>query len=104
MKIVWVKYTTRAEFAAKNSENIAAVAAEVRALALPGIQYSTYLFPDGKTFMHLDHFESEEAHQLLTSLPSFKKFDAELHASRLEVEPQLLLPGLVASTEVFFDR
>lgn len=102
MKIVWVKYTTRPEFAARNSENIAAVAAEVRARALPGIQYTTYIFPDGKTFMHLDHFESEEAHQLLTSLTSFKKFDAELHASGLEIEPQLLLPELVASSEDFF--
>jgi len=104
MKIVWVQYTTRAEFASRNSENIAAVAAEVNALGLQGIVYSTYLFPDGKTFLHLDHFESEEAHQLLTSLASFKKFEAELHASRLEVEPKLLLPGLVASTIDFFGR
>ncbi len=98
MKIVWVQYTTQPEFATRNSENIAAVAAEVRALALPGIIYCTYLFPDGKTFLHLDHFESEEAHQILTSLASFKKFDAELHASGLEAEPKLVLPGLVAST------
>jgi hypothetical protein len=104
MKIVWVQYTTRPEFAARNSENIAAIAAEVRELGLKGITYTTYLFPDGKTFMHLDHFESEEAHQLLTSLASFKKFDAELHASRLEVEPILLLPGLVASSVGFFEK
>jgi len=104
MKIVWVQYTTRAEFAARNSENIAAVAAEVRALGLPGVTYTTYLFPDGKTFLHLDHFESEEAHEQLMGLASFKKFETALHTSGLEVEPKLLLPGLVASTLDFFHQ
>jgi len=98
MKIVRVQYTTRPEFAARNSENIAAVAAEVRALALPGTQYTCYLLPDGKTFMHLDHFENEEAHERLTALASFKKFAAELEASSLEQDPVLLLPQLVADS------
>jgi hypothetical protein len=98
MKIVRVQYTLHPEFTARNSENIAAVAAEVRALGLPGIVYTTYLFPDGKTFMHLDHFENEEAHRLLISLPSFRKFETELHAAGFEVEPKLVLPGLVASS------
>ena len=102
MKIVRVQYTTRAEFAARNAENIAAVAAEIRALNLPGVIYSAYLMPDGKTFMHLDHLESEEAHQGVTSLASFKKFAEELHASGLEAEPVLLLPGLVVSSGEFF--
>ena len=102
MKIVRVHYTTAAEFAARNRENIAGVVAELKTLNHPGIQYSTYLLPDGKTFMHLDHFESEEAHQVLTSLESFKKFDAELWASQLEVEPRLELLSLVASTNNFF--
>jgi hypothetical protein len=98
MKIVRVQYTTQPEFAVRNAENIAAVAAEVRALNLPGVIYTAYLMPDGKTFMHLDHFESEEAHESVTSLASFKHFAEELHASGLEAEPVLLLPGLVASS------
>jgi hypothetical protein len=98
MKIVRVQYTTRPEFAARNAKNIAAVAAEIRALNLPGVIYTCYLLPDGKTFMHLDHCESEEAHESITSLSSFKHFAAELHASGLEAEPVLLLPGLVASS------
>lgn len=102
MKIVRVHYTTTAEFAARNQENIAGIVAELKALNHAGIQYSTYLLPDGKTFMHLDHFESEEAHQVLTSLESFKKFDAELWTSQLEVEPKLELLSLVASTNNFF--
>src|ERR1700686_3967211 len=102
MKIVRVYYTTTAEFAPRNQENIAAIVNELKALNHPGIQYSTYLLPDGKTFMHLDHFENEEAHQVLTSLESFKKFDAELWSSQLEVEPKLELLSLVVGTAEFF--
>jgi len=102
MKIVRVQYTTRPEFAARNAENIAAVAAEIRSLNLPGVIYTTYLMPDGKTFMHLDHFTNEEAHESVTGLASFKHFAEELHASGLEAEPVLLLPGLVASSGEFF--
>jgi hypothetical protein len=102
MKIVRVHYTTTAEFAPRNKENIASIVNELKALNHTGIQYSTYILSDGKTFMHLDHFENEEAHQVLTSLESFKKFDAELWASQLEVEPKLELLSLVAATEEFF--
>jgi len=52
--------------------------------------------------MHFDQFENEEAHGLLTSLESFKKFDRELWANGFEVDPVLDLLSLVASTESFF--
>jgi len=99
MKIVRVQYTTSPEYAATNQENIRQVVSELRQLNNPDIKYSTYLLPDGKTFMHFDQFENEEAHQVLQSLESFKKFSAELWASKLEIEPKLELPTLVSSTE-----
>lgn len=102
MKIVRVQYTTSPEYAATNQENIRRIVDELKQINHPGIKYSTYLLADGKTFMHFDQFENEEAHQVLQSLESFKKFSAELWASRLEVEPNLELPTLVASTEKFF--
>jgi hypothetical protein len=102
MKIVRVNYTTTAAFAARNQANIAGIVHELKALNHPGIKYSTYLLPDGKSFMHFDQFENEEAHQLLTSLESFKKFERELWANGFEVEPVLELLSLVASTESFF--
>jgi len=102
MKIVRVQYTTRPEYAATNSENIRLVVNELETINHPGIKYSTYLFPDGKTFMHLDHLENEKAHQVLQSLSYFKKFSDELWASRLAVEPKLEVLTLVASTEEFF--
>lgn len=98
MKIVRVQYTTKPEYAATNQENISQIVAELKNINHPGIQYSAYLLPDGKTFMHLDHFENEEAHQVLQSLSSFKKFADELWASKLEAEPELELLTVAAST------
>lgn len=104
MKIVRVQYTTRPEYAGANQENIRGIVAELKTLNHPGIKYSTYLLPDGKTFMHFDQFEKEVDHDLLTSLASFKKFADELHASGLEVEPTLDLLEMVGSTEEFWGR
>lgn len=102
MKVVRVQYTTRPEFAPLNQQNIAAIVAELKALNHPGIKYTAWLLPDGKTFMHFDQFENEEAHQVLQELPSFKKFADELWASGLEEEPRLELLTLVASSETYF--
>jgi hypothetical protein len=102
MKIVRVQYTTTPEFAHTNKANIENVTKELRKLNHPGIKYGAWLLPDGKTFMHFDQFENEEAHQVLTALASFKKFADELWASKLEVEPKLELLSLVASSEDFF--
>ena len=103
MKIVRVQYTTTQEYAATNQENIKQVVAELKIINHPGIKYSAYLLADGKTFMHFDQFENEEAHEALIALESFKKFSTELWASNLEVEPVLELPSLVASSERFWD-
>lgn len=102
MKIVRVQYTTSLQYAAINQENIRQVVNELRKTNHPGIKYSTYLLPDGQTFMHFDQFENEEAHKFLTGLESFKKFADGLEASRPEITPQLQLPTLVASTEDFW--
>ncbi len=104
MKIIRVIYTTSPEFAAINSRNIRAVVEELKALRHPGIKYSTYLMDDKKTFMHFDQFENEEAHQVLTALDSFKHFDSQLQAGKLEVEPVLVEMSLVGSTEFFFEE
>ena len=99
MKIVRVHYTTKPGYAATNQENIRQIVNELKSINHPGIRYSAYLLPDGKSFMHLDHFENEEAHQLLQSLESFKKFSTQLWASDLEVKPTLELLTLAASTD-----
>lgn len=102
MKIVRVQYTTTDKYVSKSKENIRQIVDELRKINHAGIKYSTYLLPDGKTFMHLDQFENEEAHQALMALESFKRFSAELLASGLEAEPKLELLSLVGSTEQLF--
>jgi hypothetical protein len=74
----------------------------VRKLNHPGIRYSAYLLPDGKTFMHFDQFENEEAHQVLMGLESFKKFQSGLKESSLEASPQWELLTLAAASYDFF--
>src|SRR5450432_739569 len=103
MKIVRVQYTTTAEYASRNKDNIRQVVNELKKMNHPGIKYSTYIMPDGKTFMHFDQFENEEAHNVLTQLESFKKFSDELMASKLEADPKLDLLSLVSSTENYFE-
>ncbi|MEO6316444.1 MAG: hypothetical protein ABIU63_05450 [Chitinophagaceae bacterium] len=102
MKIVKVQYTTTLAYAARNQENIRQVVKELKALRHSGIRYNTYLLADGKTFVHFDQFENEAAHEVLQSLESFKKFNAELSASPFEAAPVLDLLNLVGSTENFF--
>lgn len=104
MKIVRVQYTTTKQFAETNKSNIKLIVKELEKLKHKGIKYNTFVLPDGKTFMHLDYFENEEAHNVLTSLESFKKFSEELWASSMEAEPKLELLDLVASTELFFEE
>lgn len=103
MKTLCVQYTTTAAFSPVNQANIARIVKELKELNHPGIMYSTWLLPDGKTFMHFDQFANEEAHQALISLASFKRFDEELWASGLEAEPVLERVALVASTEKFYN-
>jgi hypothetical protein len=102
MKALRVHYTTTAAFALINQANIAGIVKELKELNHPGIKYSTWLLPDGKTFMHFDQFENEEAHEILISLASFKKFDEELWASGLVSEPVLEHVTLIAATEEFY--
>lgn len=102
MKALRVHYTTTSAFAPVNQANIAGIVKELKELNHPGIKYSTWLMPDGKTFMHFDQFENEAAHDILTSLASFKKFDEELWASGLEAQPLLEHVTLVAATEEFY--
>lgn len=103
MKTVRVQYTTTEEFAPINKANITAIVKELKELNHPGIKYGCWLLSDGKTFMHFDQLENEEAHQVLTSLVSFKKFDKELAESGLEAAPKLELLSLTASTENYFE-
>lgn len=102
MKIVKVTYTTKAEYAEQNQNNIKLVMADLQKLNKPGINYNACLGADGKTFIHTAFFNSEEEQQLLNGLQSFKIFQEQLKASGLEVPPKQELLTLVGASNSIF--
>ena len=102
MKIVRVQYTAKQEYVEKNRENILRVMGELRKLNNPGIKYSVYILDDGKSFMHLAHFETDDLQDIFLGLESFKHFGAELKASGLETPPKSENLSLAGSSFDFF--
>ena len=98
MKIVRVTYTTRAEYAPQNSENIQKVMADLQQLRHPGINYHACLGADGKTFTHTAFFDAEASQQVLFDLQSFKDFQQQLKASGPETPPKQEFLTLIGSS------
>lgn len=101
MKVTWVRYTVRAEFAEANKRNIEAVMRELRATGSNDVKYAVYLQQDGRTFMHVVHQSTTEAERYPTSLESFKTFQAQLKLN-LEVPPKVEVLALVESSAPIF--
>lgn len=102
MQAVRVQYTVRPEYTATNQANIAAVMAELRERAHPGVRYAAYLLPDGQTFLHVAMFADQEARAVLGELASFATFQTELKASGLVSPPDAQPLELVGSSwEIF---
>ena len=102
MKIVSVSYIAKSDFAKQNQVNIKKVMADLQKLNCPGIFYHCCLSTDGKTFRHTAFFETEEDHQILNNLDSFKNFQEELKAAGFEVPPKQESPSLVGSSRDLF--
>jgi len=98
MKIVKVTYTAKAEYAEQNKSNIAQVMGAMQKINNPAIRYETFLGPDGKSFMHLAIFQSDEAEQVLLTLAEFKYFQEQLKASGPESPSKQELLTLVGSS------
>jgi hypothetical protein len=102
MKIVRVQYTAKPGYAEHNRENISRVMDDLRRLNNPGIKYSSFVFDDEKTFMHLAIFETEEAEKILLELGSFKQFGKELNANGFEIPPKTEHLSLAGSSFEYF--
>lgn len=102
MKIVKVTYTTKAEYVEQNQGNIKTVMSDLQKLSHPGINYNACLGPDGKTFTHTAFFKGDDDQKALNELPSFKTFQEQLRASRLESPPKQELLSLVGSSNDIF--
>ena len=103
MKIVKVIYTTKAEYAEQNADNIKTVIADLQKLNKPGINYNSCLSADGKTFIHTAFFRSDEDEKTLIDLPSFKLFQERLRANGPEMPPKQELLTLVGSSVEIFN-
>jgi len=102
MKIVKVIYTTKAEYAEQNQNNIKNVMADLQKLNHQGINYNACLSADGKTFIHTAFFKSDDDQKLLNELPSFKYFQDQLKSGGLEVPPKQELLNLIGSSNNIF--
>jgi len=102
MKIVKVTYTSKADYAGQNQDNIKKVMTDLRRLDHPGIFYHVCLGADGKTFTHTAFFEQDEYQQMLFDLVSFQTFQRELKASGPEVPPAQEFLTLVGSSKPIF--
>ena len=102
MKAVKVEYTVRSEYAATNAENISQVMRDLRKINPSGLQYSSFLKEDKKSFVHFVMAKDEEAEKVLTDLPSFKNFQAALKASNPETPPKVEKLALVGTSIAIF--
>lgn len=81
MKSVLVTYRVDPSFAETNAENIRAVMRALREAGSDGIRYQSFRQADGVTFVHFGMYRDDEALDRMTSLPSFRAFQAALKAS-----------------------
>jgi len=103
MKIVKVTYTTKAEYAEQNQNNIKNVMADLQKLNHTGINYNACIASDGKSFIHTAFFKASEDEKVLLELPAFKTFQEQLKASGLESPPKQELLTLVGSCAPVFN-
>jgi hypothetical protein len=103
MKIVKVTYTTKAEYAEQNQNNIKNVMADLQKLNHTGLNYNACLGADGKTFTHTAFFKTTEDEKVLLELPAFKTFQEQLKASGPESPPKQEFLNLVGSSSNVFN-
>jgi len=102
MRITRVTYTVREEYSETNQRNIEKVMQDLRAMNNPDIKYSSFLEPDGKTYMHFAMYPNDETVQILENIPSFISFRKALKDSKPEMTPKAVDLTLVASAYEIF--
>ena len=96
MRAVKVEYTVKPEYVNTNKANIQKVMDELRALGDVGILYSSYVKEDGCSFVHFSIHRDSEEPNIITTLPAFKTFNAQLKAEGLVTQPQAIKLDMVA--------
>lgn len=101
MKLIRVQYTIKDTFVGQNKKNISDVMEELRQINNADVKYLSSIHEDGKTFMHVVIYNSEEAESLPGSLESFKEFQRQLKEN-LEVPPKAEVFEVVDSSYNLF--
>jgi len=102
MIIVKVTYTVQADFSKKNQENINLFMLDFKKMNPEEFQYNAYLCSDGKTFVHISHYQNERIQKQLLQVPSFLSFQKQRDESGLENAPQIEVMHLVAAAQNIF--
>jgi hypothetical protein len=82
MEQIIIRYKTKPEATAKNTELIENVFRELAAAAPDGVSYAVLRTGDG-TFFHIASYESEETNEQLTGLPAFEAFTKDGQSRRI---------------------
>ncbi|QKC85505.1 hypothetical protein EB232_31670 [Mesorhizobium sp. NZP2077] len=85
------------EFVEQNRQNLDDFIAALTAASVPGLSYRIFLEEDGQTFLHLVTSQDDPS-EIITGLPSFKKFQSDLLASDPVARPDQVGMSLVATS------
>lgn len=102
MIIVKVTYTVKQEFVAENRDNISAFMKDFREMDNTGFRYNVYLCEDGKTFVHLSHYNYEDVQKQVLAVKSFLYFQQQRDNSGFEIEPKVEMMKLISSSRDIF--
>ena len=97
MRITRHRYKVKPEYVAQNRQNLDEFIAALTAASVRGLSYRIFLEEDGQTFLHLVTSQDDPS-AVITGLPSFKKFQADLLASDPVVKPDQVSMSLVATS------
>lgn len=84
---VIVTYKVKPDRVDENEQLVRAVYAELAEVDDPDVHYATFRKDDGQTFVHIAFFTSAENQAVLSNLPAFTRFQADL-LDRCEIPPQ----------------
>ena len=102
MRITRHRYTVRPGYVAQNRQNLDEFITALTVASMPGLSYRVFLEEDGQTFLHLVTAQDDPS-AVITSLPSFKKFQSEVLASEPVIRPDQVSMSLVAASGDSYD-
>ena len=102
MKYVMVRYKVKADRAAENERDIAAVFAQLERERPAGLHYATFKLDDGVSFVHLAATDRADGSNPLTALAAFGEFTAHLR-ERCEEPPVATVVDRIGGYRLFGD-